>query len=165
MTPPKVGWSEKNRSQISTTHRRSRSTRLPRVLRAPMDCLGDISLQRHHTPDGFSKLSWKLLTNVQVQCFESTTSYSKNSTNRRERKICLLHFRNGEVYPNVWLEDVLHSFADSKCSDIRDCIFGLLGVVDTGTIPPVDHSKSPVEVFYTTLAHGSPKRVDNYEIG
>ncbi|KAE9366371.1 HET-domain-containing protein [Stipitochalara longipes BDJ] len=56
------------------------------------------------------------------------------------------HWRHPET-PTPSLETLLEVFQDWKCSDVRDKVYGLLGMVDQATAFAVDYSKSAAELY------------------
>ncbi|PMD32213.1 HET-domain-containing protein, partial [Hyaloscypha variabilis F] len=56
------------------------------------------------------------------------------------------HWRHPET-PKPHLNTLLEVFQDWQCSDIRDKVYGLLGMVDEETAVVVDYSKSVVELY------------------
>jgi ankyrin repeat protein len=49
------------------------------------------------------------------------------------------------------LSFIIHTFAESRCEDSRDKVYGLLSLVRDSGVIPVDYSKKPVDVFFDTI--------------
>ncbi|KAJ9607483.1 hypothetical protein H2200_007561 [Cladophialophora chaetospira] len=107
--------------------------------------------------DGFSQLPWDLFNTVYTSHSNSlpySSTLPLGSSGLLADAICHLRESWSEEY--LPLSELLEHFSHSQCSDARDRIFGLLGIVKEGRVPPVDYSKDPVHLFYKVLAHGNP---------
>lgn len=49
------------------------------------------------------------------------------------------------------LSNVIRTYRNSKCSDLRDRVYGIMSLVNERTTIPIDYSKSTFELFFVTL--------------
>ena len=100
---------------------------------------------------GNKRFSWKRLEALFIPQGNGAECYWTYPVQINQTVLTLIEEKASFAGANQRLSYILETFAGLQCEDVRDKVYGLLSLVRSSGVIPVDYSKLPADVFFNAI--------------